>query len=263
MQLSQRICLVTGASGGIGQALCRALAAQGARLVLSGRRDSALQGLADALPRDSVLGVLSADQSDAQAIAALGQQAAELGVNTLINLAGVNELALYEDMTPSALAAMIQLNLTAPMLLTHALLPQLRSVPEAMIVNIGSAFGSIGFPGYVGYCAGKFGLRGFSEALRRELHGSAVSVIYVAPRATATAMNEARAEALNTALGNQTDSADWVAQQILASMQKRTHSAFLGWPEKLFVRLNGLLPRLVDRSLAKQLPIVREHARRS
>jgi short-subunit dehydrogenase len=61
-----------------------------------------------------------------------------------------------------------------------------------MVVNVGSTYGSIGYPGYASYCATKFALRGFSEALRRELADTRVGVLYVAPRATRTSMNSPR-----------------------------------------------------------------------
>lgn len=91
------------------------------------------------------------------------------------------------------------------MLLTHALLPLLQRAPEAAVVNVGSAFGALGHPGFTAYCASKFGLRGFTEALARELADGKIRVLYLAPRVTATAMNDSRVEALNTALGHVVD----------------------------------------------------------
>lgn len=261
MQLEDRICLVTGATGGIGWALCHALAQAGAKLVLTGRNAEQLQALRSELASQQVLDLVVADQLDSDALAGLVRRAAQHGVNTLVNLSGVNQLALFEDLGTSALADMITLNLLAPMNLSQQLLPHLREAGDGLIVNVGSAFGSIGYPGYVAYCASKSGLRGFSEALRRELSDSDVEVLYVAPRATATAMNAGGANDLNAALGNRTDAPAWVAQQILKAMDKRRKVSFLGWPEKFFVKLNGLLPLMVDGSLVKQLPTVRQHAR--
>ena len=125
------------------------------------------------------------------------------------------------------------------------------------LVLVGSTFGSIGFPGYTAYCASKFGLRGFSEALRRELADTPVQVVYVAPRATATAMNPAPVNELNRALGNAMDAPEAVAAQILQAMEKDERRRFLGWPEKLFVVINGILPKLVDKAMLKQLPVIR------
>ena len=101
---------------------------------------------------------------------------------------------------PAAIVEQIEVNLLAPMLLTQSLLGRLLREPEAVLVGIGSTFGSIGYPGYAGYCAGKFGLRGFLEALAREHADADLRVLHVAPRATRTSMNPAAAEALTSVL---------------------------------------------------------------
>ena len=260
MQLEQRTCLVTGATGGIGRALCAELAEAGARLVLSARSADRLDALRATLPEDRVVDVIAADQLQLSDIRTLADGARQHHVDTLVNLSGVNRLAFLEDLEDDELCAMINLNLLAPMRLTRLMLPQLRAHAAALIVNVGSAFGAIGYPGYTAYCASKFGLRGFNEALRRELQDAAIDVVYVAPRATATAMNSPQVDAMNAALGNHCDAPEWVATQICKAMQKRTRSAVFGWPEKFFVKFNQLLPGVVDTSLLKQLPVIRRHA---
>lgn len=129
-------------------------------------------------------------------------------------------------------------------------------------MNIGSSLGAIGYPGYSVYCASKFALRGFSEALHRELTGSGLKVLYLAPRATRTALNSEAVYALNSELGVQMDSPHWVAEQITTALIRETRWRWLGWPEALFTRLNALLPALVDKALAKQLPVIARHAGR-
>ena len=121
-------------------------------------------------------------------------------------------------------------------------------------------FGSIGYPGYVAYSATKFAVRGFTEALRRELADSNVAVKYLAPRATRTAMNPASVEEMNARLGVTMDSADRVASELVVLLQGRKHSAVVGWPEKAFARINALLPGIVDRAVRGQLPLIREFA---
>ncbi|MNR05659.1 putative oxidoreductase SadH [compost metagenome] len=126
-----------------------------------------------------------------------------------------------------------------------------------MVVNVGSTYGSIGYPGYASYCATKFALRGFSEALRRELADTRVSVLYVAPRATRTGMNSPAAQALNDALKANVDDPQTVAAAVIHAIAGERRDLYLGWPERFFVRLNSLLPHLVDRGLRKQLPLIR------
>ena len=146
-------------------------------------------------------------------------------------------------------------------MLVHDLMPHLRDAMEPVVLNIGSTFGSIGHPGFSAYCASKFGLRGFSEALRRELADTPVRVCYLAPRATRTELNGPRVDALNSALGVQSDAPVLVAAEVLRALQEPARfRIFLGWPEKLFVFLNSLLPRLVDQALRKQLPVIKRFA---
>jgi short-subunit dehydrogenase len=152
------------------------------------------------------------------------------------------------------------INALAPLLLCHALLPALLDRPSAHIVNVGSTFGSIGFPGFAAYSASKFAVRGFSEALRRELADTAVRVHYVAPRATRTALATDRVRALNAELGVGMDTPQTVAAAIVRTLRDERREVLLGTPERLFAKLNALAPSLVDRSLRRQLAIVRRHA---
>jgi short-subunit dehydrogenase len=146
------------------------------------------------------------------------------------------------------------------MQLTRALLPQLRAQPAAAVLNVGSVFGSIAYPGFAAYSASKFALRGYTEALRRELADSSVSVHYLAPRATRTGFNASSVERMNAELGVAMDPPETVAAAACEMLERGRPYAVLGWPERLFVRINSLLPRVVDGSLRKQLPVIRRHA---
>jgi short-subunit dehydrogenase len=146
------------------------------------------------------------------------------------------------------------------MQLTRRLLPELGRRPEAWIVNVGSIMGYLGYPGHAAYCASKFALRGFTEALRRELADSPVRVLYLAPRATRTAMNGAGVRALNAELGVAMDEPVAVARALVALLEDPVRERLLGMPEKLFARLNQVLPGLVDRALLRQLSTIRRHA---
>jgi short-subunit dehydrogenase len=128
----------------------------------------------------------------------------------------------------------------------------LRQREKAIVLNVGSIVGSIGMPGQVAYCSSKFGMHGFSEALRRELQGSSVKVVYVAPRATDTDMNDPLMREVNELTGARTDDSTVVARHIVRAITDTTRERFIGWPERLFVKLNALLPGLVDRLLQKQ-----------
>lgn len=260
MDLSRATVLVTGASGGIGQALARQLCAGGARLLLVARRTEPLEALAASHPGQVTL--VGADLGTRAGREAVLAAARALGrLDCLVNAAGVSQFTLLEDHDDDALEAMVAINLTATMQLTRLVLPLLRQAPGGLLVNVGSTFGSIGYPGFAAYCASKFALRGFSEALRRELADSRVKVLYVAPRATRTQMNSAPVVAMNAELGVAMDAPEAVAAQLVDAIRREREEHYLGWPEKLFVRLNGLLPRLVDQALRKQLPVIKRFAR--
>lgn len=260
MQLPDCRILLTGATGGIGQQLAEHLSRSGARLLLVGRQAERLEQLVRRC-HGRAEGVC-ADITEHAGREAVLQAARRLGgVNVLINAAGVNHFSLLEQHDEDAIAALVQLNVTATLQLTHRLLPMLRQHERAMVVNIGSTFGSIGYPGFVAYCASKFALRGFSEALRRELADTRVKVLYIAPRATRTSMNEQSVVAMNDELKVAMDDPAWVAAAVVAAIGREREELYLGWPEKLFVRLNSLLPRVVDQALRKQLPIIQRFAR--
>jgi len=137
-------------------------------------------------------------------------------------------------------------NLVAPIQLTLALLPALRQRPQARVLNIGSATGRLGIPGFAVYGAGKFGLRGFSEALRRELADTPVRVQYLGARATRTEFNDVRADDFNRATRTAVDAPEVVAEAALTLLLSGRGEKFLGFPESAAVRLNGLAPSLLD-----------------
>ncbi|MCO8162273.1 SDR family oxidoreductase [Pseudomonas sp. 21LCFQ010] len=262
MQLHDARVIVTGASGGIGLQIVAALCAQGAKVVAVSRQGQALGPLLALYP--DRLSWLAADLCNAAGRQQVVAEAQRLqGFNLLVNAAGSNHFSMLEQLPEQDIESMLQLNLLAPMLLARQLLPMLKQADSAMIVNVGSTYGSIGYAGYTAYCASKFGLRGFSEALRRELADSRCRVLYVAPRATRTAMNSSAAQALNAALNSQVDEPAHVAGAVLHAIIGDRNELYLGWPERLFVRLNNLLPMLVDRGLRKHLPLIRQYSSQS
>lgn len=260
MNISECRALITGASGGIGQAMVEALCRQGAHLLVAGRNVDPLNDLAGRFPGQ--IKVVQADMGTAAGRDAVLAAATRFGgLNCLINAAGVNRFGLLEQHDDDAIAKIIGLNVTSTLQLTRRLLPELLQQEQALIVNLGSTFGSIGYPGFTAYCASKFALRGFSEALRRELADTRVNVLYIAPRAARTAMNKAHVVAMNKELNVAMDAPEVVAAAVVKALRNERREIFLGWPEKLFVRLNSLLPRLVDQALRKQLPVIKRFAR--
>ncbi|MCX7032561.1 MAG: SDR family oxidoreductase [Arenimonas sp.] len=260
MTLGGRTVVLTGASGGIGAALAAALVDAGATVLAVGRDPMKLNAMVHRHRPGAVVPV-TADLCTPAGRAAVVAQAATMSPSLLVIAHAQGAFGLFEDQAETELAALVQTNLVAPMLLIRAMLPLLQAQPGAAVVAVGSTFGALAFPGFAAYSASKFGLRGLIEALGREHAGGTVRFQYLAPRATRTAFNTPAVDALNAELKTAQDDPKDVATQLLDAIRRGDRRRQLGWPEKLFARLNGVFPALIDRALRGQLPVVRRHAR--
>lgn len=259
MKLNERKVVITGATGGIGGEVAAALAAEGCRVLITGRNSEKLRDVLSSLPGDGHRSVV-ADLTTAEGIKDLIDAANHFSVNTLVNCLGVNQLATLEMCGYDDVNALMGANLIAPINVCRGMLKVLAKQPRATIVNVGSILGSIGYAGSTLYCASKFGLRGFTEALRRELSDTGINVMYFAPRATATDLNSDAMNEMNKALGNSVDSPAWVAKQLVALLRRdRSGNRYLGRAEAFFVRLNALFPSMVDKAVSEQLATIKEH----
>ena len=253
--------LLTGASGGIGRAIALELASHGLALLLVGRDPVTLASQCESLRHTGVeLGWIDADLTCVDGRARLLAVAHEWRPDLVIHNAGASHFGWLGEQTDAQISQQLQLNLLAPILLDRGLIGQLQQQVAAQIIHVGSVFGSLGFAGYAPYCASKFGLRGFVEALRRELADSAITLSYLGPRATVTALNGPAVVAMNEALGNQMDQPAQVATALWQMVVRRQPELLLGQPEGFFARLNQLWPRLVDRALRGRLPIIHRFA---
>lgn len=245
--------LLTGATGGIGRATALALVQAGAHVQLVGRSAASLQALADQLAPEAGGRVswTRADLTRSDDLRELVAASAQRETNVVIHNAGVPAFGRLESFDDAALAGALHTNLLAPMQLTQALLPRLRQAPAARLVFVGSVLGSIGLPGFSVYSASKFGLHGFAQALRRELDGTAVRVQYLGPRNTDTGFNDAAVRAYNQATATAQDTPETVAHAVLGLLESGAAERFLGFPEKLAVRLNGLAPHWLDGSFRR------------
>jgi len=264
MRLAEARILLTGAAGGIGGAVAAELLAHGAAVLLVDMNESALRQLvSDKLQAyaDRVeVHVANLTRAEDRVRLAEFARTWRGGINVLINNAGVNHFRLLHEQPAEEVDLALAVNVQAPIHLCRLLLPHLCRQTDAHILNTGSVFGGLGYPAYSVYSATKFAIRGFSEALRRELADTPVKVHYLAPRATRTGINTTAVEQMNAELKVAMDSPAVVALAARRMLEQETAEAVVGWPEKFFVRLNALLPRLVDGALRRQLPVIRRHA---
>ncbi len=177
MELRGKRTLVTGATGGLGSAIARALHARGAELVLTGRREEVLEELRAELG-DGVR-TLPFDLAGAASAAGLAEQAGE--VDVLVANAALPGSGRYDDFSADEMDRAIDVNLRAPMQLARALGPEMERRGGGHIVFVSSLAGKFASPGGSVYSATKFGVRGFAGGLREDLHGSGVGVTVVFP----------------------------------------------------------------------------------
>lgn len=176
MRFADQTVWITGASSGIGAALAVAFAAEGARVILSGRRADALAAVAADCPGSRRLAF---DTTDFAALP--GLVAAAGAVNILVNNAGISQRSLALDTDFAVYRTVMEVDFFAPLRLTQLVLPAMVAARSGRIVNIASVAGKVGSPLRTGYCAAKHAMIGWSDALRAEIAQYGVGVHVVTP----------------------------------------------------------------------------------
>ncbi len=181
-QLKDKVVWITGASSGIGEALAVAASAEGAKLVLSARRETELQRVKNLCPNPQAVAILPLDLTDFDADAAAGKAASFFGpIDLLVNNAGISQRSVVLDTGMSVYRRIMELDFFACVALTKALLPQMVAAKSGHIVTISSVVGYVGTPLRSGYAAAKHALHGFYDALRAEVWRDNVKVTLICP----------------------------------------------------------------------------------
>ncbi len=237
--LTGKRALVTGASGGIGGEIARALHAQGATVALSGTRTEPLEALAAELGERAH--VTPCNLSDATAVEALPKAAAEAmgGVDVLVNNAGVTRDQLFMRMSDEDFETVLQINLMAAFRLSRGVLRGMMKARWGRIISVTSIVGVTGNPGQGNYAASKAGLIGMSKSLAAEVASRGVTVNCIAPGFIETAMTEKLPEAQKEKLLAGIPAGRMGTAQEIASAAVYLASAEAGYTTGATLHVNG------------------------
>jgi len=266
---ANRVAVVTGAAGGIGRALSLSLAHRGCDLALVDVNQPELERTAAMVAltgrRASLHQIDVSDQAQMQALpnSVLASHAA---IHILINNVGVSLAWPFESARLEDMEWIIKVNLWGVIFGCRFFLPYLRRESEAHIVNVSSDFGLIGFPSKTLYCATKFAIRGFSEALRTELHGSGIDLTCVYPGAVNTGLiRNGRASEANKKereaefIERRSIRIEKVAEKIVRAIERRSSRVIIGrdsYAIDLMTRLFPVLTNNLVSRLQKRIPFV-------
>ena len=244
--------MITGASSGIGRALAIELARAGAWLVLNARRPDRLQSVADEIQAAGgqvALAVGDVTRTDDRAAALSAAERHFGGLDMLVNNAGVSAWGRFDQAAPERLRQIMEVNFFALAEMTREALPLLARGRDPLVVNVASILGHRGIPLQTEYCAGKFAVRGFSEALRAELVPQRIDVLVVSPGSTESELFEHLIEKSGDMPwpAQPKTPAAHVARKIVRAIERRRHEIIPSRRGTLLVWLNRLAPRLVDR----------------
>ena len=260
MTLRHKRILVTGAAGEIGREICKILVAEGAQLCISGRSSATLAEVENSLKTNQKIIKICADLSRIEGPGGLVHsaiQAFDGELDMIIHCAAMSCFSEHNAVSDGILADIVNVNLLAPQLIAKAALPHFKKRNSGTFVCIGSILGSIGLGFSSSYSASKFGLRGFCEALRRELGGSKINIIYIAPRAVQTKLNSEKMTEFMKQTQMTVDQAPEVAVRIVASITRQEAETYLGLPESFFIKLNSVAPRLIDWAVSRKMKTAR------
>jgi NADP-dependent 3-hydroxy acid dehydrogenase YdfG len=184
--LTGKVAVVTGASSGIGEAAARLLAAEGMHVILSARRRERIEALAEELGDKAT--AVTADVADVDHVRALFDEIRERfeGLDLLFNNAGLGVFGRFASSMPGDWRRMIDTNVYGVLNCTHGAIPLMRGRPGAMISSVSSTGGRYGVEGWAVYCATKFAVSGFHDALRKELGLEGIRVSVIEPGAVWT-----------------------------------------------------------------------------
>lgn len=248
--------IVTGASSGIGRALVLELARNKSRVIATARREERLAELvAEARTAGGDVSFVAGDLTLSETRQALVAAARERlgGLDLLVNNAGVGSIRDFAISDGEGLRKVMEANFFATVEMTRAAFPLLRAGRAPMVVNVTSILAHRGIPHYSEYCASKFAVQGFSEAMRAERASHGVDVLVVSPGPTQSEFwNSLAAEQPGVgSRGEGAVSAEHVARATVRAIRAGRHEIIPSFKGRWLVRLDRISPRLADAMVAR------------
>lgn len=255
-KLKDKRVIITGASSGIGRELAKQLSAEGCKLIINARRKERLEELASELSGSAkscviVVGDVT-DRSVRDRMLAAAQENFG-GLDILINNAGIGAMGRFDEATEDRMRQIFEVNFFAVCEFIRESLPLLKAGHEPVIVNLSSVLGHRAVPLKSEYCASKFAIHGFSDAIRAELSQDGIDLLLVSPSTTDS-------EFFDAAIDDPTKR-DWkkggamspevVASRTLRAIKKRRHEIILTFGGRILVWLDRMIPGIANRIIAK------------
>ena len=252
LTLKGKVAVVTGASGGIGEAVARELASRGAALVLAARDVERLEALRGEISASGGLALaVKTDVSNSDSVGAMVRETVEAfgALDILVNNAGLGLSGRIAQLRLEDLRYVFEINTIGPLTCIQAALPHMRS--GGRIINVSSVVGRRAVPKVGGYCATKFALNALSDALRVEIADRGITVTSVYPGTTRTAFRENSRRTRDEKRGWRPRGVapEAVAKKIADAAESGPRDVYVSLSDRLYVVATMLLPRLTDRAL--------------
>jgi short-subunit dehydrogenase len=258
--VANKVIWLTGASSGIGEALAYALAARGAKLILSARRKEELERVKGncSTAAQSEIHILPLDLSRTETLKITTEAAVQIfgHIDILINNGGISQRSFAKDTLLEVDRRIMEVNYFGAVAITKYLLPHFLLRKSGHFVTVSSVTGIFGTPYRSGYAASKHALHGFFDSLRAELYKEtkeAISVTMICPGFIHTPITLSAVTGDGTPLGKMDDaqykgkSPEWCAEKIITAIEKKKEEVYIGGIETLGVQFKRLLPRLFSK----------------
>ena len=259
MQYTEKVVWITGASSGIGEALAKAYFKDGANLILSSRREEALEDVKNKIEANSQrIKILPLDLTDSDSFPAKVEQAIALfgAVDVLVNNGGVSQRSLLEETKLETIRALMEVNFFGSAGLTRALLPHMIARKSGHIIVTSSVAGKMGTKYRTGYAASKHAVQGFFDSLRQEMYEHDIAVTLLCPGPIKTNITKNALTGDGTSFGKMGDlhksamDADEMVARVWTRISARKEEIIIsGFKERFALLLKRLSPKLLNKIL--------------